>query len=221
MRIVLAVLAATVLTSAFAFRPEWGGSWQFFGTLSGVYAALAGWAVYRMWDEGIVGAVFKLKGGDFAIGALSALVLLLGSWLARQAITPAGSEQQAWLAYVYLMVGDPQALQHSILLTVALLLVAGCEEIVWRAFVLDQLMQRFGDRRAVPLSAVLYAVALLPTAVTLRGPAGLNPLLPLAALGCGLVWGFMARLFGRLPPLMVSHMVFTYFSAVQYKLPGL
>jgi hypothetical protein len=50
--------------------------------------------------------------------------------------------------------------------------------------------------------------------------AGLNPLLVLAALGCGLCWSFMARMFDRLPPVMVSHAVFTYFSATQFRVPG-
>ena len=85
---------------------------------------------------------------------------------------------------------------------------------------MGRVMQRYGDRRSWPLSAVLYSLSLLPTAFTLRGPAGLNPILPLAALGCGLVWGFMGRLFGRLPPLIISHMIFTYFAAVQFRLPG-
>jgi membrane protease YdiL (CAAX protease family) len=140
--------------------------------------------------------------------------------MARSYLTPAGTEQEAWLAYVYLMPGDPSELQASLLLTGMLLSVAALEEVVWRAMVLDQLMQRFGERLAWPISAVLYATSLLPTAYTLQGPAGYNPLLPLAALGCGLVWGFMGRLLGRLPPLMVSHMVFTYFAAAQFRFPG-
>src|SRR5690606_9545040 len=154
------------------------------------------------------------------IGAITGLVLLVGSWLGRATITPAGSDEQAWVLYVYLMVGDPAVVQSSVLVILALLAIATLEEIVWRAMVLDQLMQRYGDRRSWPLSAVLYSLSLLPTAFTLRGPAGLNPILPLAALGCGLVWGFMGRLFGRLPPLIISHMIFTYFAAVQFRLPG-
>jgi membrane protease YdiL (CAAX protease family) len=220
MKVVLLVVVATTLGNAVAFRPEWGGTWKFWLTLGGVYLALALLAVYRIWDEGIVKTVFKLKSGDFALGALIGLLLLIGTWLGRLVLTPAGSEEQAWLAYIYLMLGDPKALQSSIVLTTTLLGIAALEEIVWRAMVLDELMQRLGDRRAWPVCALLYAVSLTPTMVTLRGPAGLNPLLPLAALGCGLVWGFSARIFGRLPPLMVSHMVFTYFAATQFRLPG-
>ena len=220
MRVVLGVLLCTALGTAIAFRPEFGGTWKFWATLFGVYGALAAYAIYRMWDEGIVRDVFRLKGGDFAIGALSALALLVGAELVKPLVAPPGTEEYAWLAYVYLIVGDPMALQKSLVLTAALLTIAAAEEVVWRALVLDQLMQWLGDRRAWPLSAALYSLSLLPTAFLLEGPAGPNPLLPLAALGCGFVWGFMANVFRRLPPLIVSHMVFTYFTATQFRLPG-
>lgn len=220
MRIIGLVLVLTALASGIAFRPEWGGTWKFWVTLLGVYGGLAAFAIYRMWDEGVLRDVFRLKGGDFALGALSALGLLVGAAVIKPLIAPPGTEQSAWLAYIYLVVGDPVELSRSVLMTLALLLIAAFEEVVWRALVLDELMQRVGDRRAWPLSAVLYAVSLMPTAFLLAGPAGPNPLLPLAALGCGLVWGFMANIFRRLPPLIVSHMVFTYFTAIQFRLPG-
>ena len=220
MKIVLGVLLCTALGTGLAFRPEWGGTWKFWGILFLVYVGLAAFAMYRMWDEGILRDVFKLKGGDFAIGALSALGLLVGAELVKPFVTPQGTQEYAWLVYVYLVVGDPVALRESALLTIALLSIAAAEEIVWRMLVLDQLMQLFGDRRAWPLSAVAYSVSLLPTAFLLAGPAGPNPLLPLAALGCGLVWAFMANMLRRLPPLIVSHMIFTYFTATQFRLPG-
>jgi hypothetical protein len=72
------------------------------------------------------------------------------------------------------------------------------------------------------VAALLYAATLLPTAVTLRDPvAGLNPLLPIAALGAGIVWSFEASLLKRLAPVALSHMAFTYFSAVQFHWPGM
>ena len=51
--------------------------------------------------------------------------------------------------------------------------------------------------------------------------AGPNPLLVVAALGCGLFWSFTASILGRLPPVIISHMVFTYFVSVQFHPPGL
>jgi uncharacterized protein len=55
---------------------------------------------------------------------------------------------------------------------------------------------------------------------SLRDPvAGPNPLLVMAAFGCGLVWTFLAGRFERLLPSIVAHLVFTYFSAVQFRWP--
>ena len=81
---------------------------------------------------------------------------------------------------------------------------------------------RLGSRRGWPLAALLYAVALLPSVYLLSDPsAGLNPLVVIAALGCGIVWSFMASLGGRLAPVIISHMAFTYFSALQFRWPGM
>jgi membrane protease YdiL (CAAX protease family) len=86
------------------------------------------------------------------------------------------------------------------------------EEVVWRAYVSDALRERFGTRRALPIASVLYAAAHLPTLFTLRDPiAGLNPLVILAALGCGIVWTFLRLYTARFGAIVVSHAVFTFF----------
>jgi hypothetical protein len=91
------------------------------------------------------------------------------------------------------------------------------EELVWRGFVLEELTERFGTRRGWLVAALLYALAALPTVYLQRDPvAGPNPLLVMAAFGCGIVWTFMAGRFGRLLPGVFAHLVFTYFSAVQF-----
>ena len=88
--------------------------------------------------------------------------------------------------------------------------------------VLGDLTQRFGRRAALPLSALAFGFATLPTLWLLRDPlAGPNPLLLTAAIGCGLVWSFLAAQLGRLTPVVISHMAFTYFTIVQFRLPGL
>lgn len=219
MRIPLLVTALVAATSAVAFRPAWFGRPWFWVSLLACYGVLAAVAIYRLWDEGLLRQVFALKRGDFSLGVVSGLLLLASAWLGQAVLTPEGTPQRMWLAYVHLLVGDPARLRHSILLTLALLTIAALEEVVWRYMVLDALMQRFGSRRAPPLAAFLYGVGLLPTSYTLSGVAGPNPLLPLAALGSGLVWSFMGSLVGRLPPLIISHMTFSYFIATQFRLP--
>ena len=88
--------------------------------------------------------------------------------------------------------------------------------------VLHQLTERLGPRRAWPLAALLYALSVAPTIFTLADPiAGPNPLLFIAALGCGIFWTFIASRTNRLPPSIISHVAFTYFSVTQFRTPGL
>jgi len=99
--------------------------------------------------------------------------------------------------------------------------MAVAEELVWRGLVVSLLEERIGSRRAWIWAAVLYGVAHLPTAWALRDPAaGPNPLLVLAAIGCGLVWGGMARRFDRLLPSMFSHALFDWTVIMMFRYWG-
>jgi membrane protease YdiL (CAAX protease family) len=219
----LTLLTVTTITAAmaFAFRLELAGSPTFWLALGVPYLALAALAVRKLWDEGALVDVLKPRQGDISIGALTAAVLLLASWGARAVLAPAGSTRLAWLFRIYAQIGDTDSVQRSVLYTVALLVIVICEELVWRSMVLDELTQRFGTRRGWPLSALCYGATALPTLFTLRVPlAGLNPLLVTAALGCGIVWSFLASIKGRLLPVIIAHAVFTYFSLVQFRWPG-
>lgn len=216
------VVAVTAAAHALAFRPSLSGSTALWWWLLGAYVLLAGVAVHYLFEEGTLLDRLAPRWGDLSIGALLAATLLLGSWLARGALAPSDTVRYAWLYRLYVQLGDPEIVQQSIALTLVLLLVAALEELVWRGLVLDLLTVRFGSRRGWMLATLLYAAGTLPTVYLLRDPlAGPNPLLPTAAIGAGLVWSFVAARVGRLPPVMVSHMAFTYFSVVQFRWPGM
>jgi membrane protease YdiL (CAAX protease family) len=103
----------------------------------------------------------------------------------------------------------------------AIIVTAIGEELVWRGLVTSLLEERVGSRRAWVWAAVLYAVALLPTLWALRDPvAGLNPVLPVAALVSGLVWGGMSRRFERLLPGMFSHVLLAWTVLMMFRLWG-
>jgi membrane protease YdiL (CAAX protease family) len=217
----LAVLVSGI-GNAFAFRESLQGSAAFWLWLLIPTLLLALVSLRVLWQNGTLIERFTPRWGDLSIGALTASVLLVASWAARGALAPSGTTRQAWLYRVYLQLGDPETLQTSALLTACLLLTAAAEEIVWRGMVLDALAERFGSRRGWILAALAYALSLAPTLFALRDPvAGPNPLLMTAALGCGIVWGFLAARAGRLAPGIFSHMAFTYFSAVQFRWPGI
>jgi uncharacterized protein len=220
MKRVALVLGVALLANVFAFRDSLAGSPAFLWTLAIPYMGLAAVAIHHFWDQGTLGDRLRPRGGDVSIGAVSAAALLFASWLGRSALAPAGTPRQAWLYRIYLHLGDPDVLQHSVMLTLLLLFLPIAEELVWRGLVLDLVSERLGTRQGWMVTTLLYVLVLAPTVYLLRDPrAGLNPLLPTAALGAGLVWGFLAGRTGRLMPAIVSHMAFTYFSAVQFRWP--
>jgi len=221
MRLIALVVLGVAAANAFAFRPAIAGSYQFWAAVGLPYLVLAGLAIYVMWDQGTLADKLRPRWGDLSIGAVTAMVLLFGSWAGRALLAPISEPRHGWLLRVYLQVGDADHIQRSIGLTLAVITIPILEELVWRGLVLSELEARFGTRRAWPLAALLYALAHVPTVITLADPvAGPNPLLVLAALACGIVWSFSAVILKRLPPVIFSHMAFTYFTAVQFRWPG-
>ena len=219
---VLTVVCVSAAAIAFAMRPSMSDPLAMWGTLALAYGALASLAAFRLHKRGRLVEMLTPRWGDPSIGAITGLLLLAATWIGRSQLMPSGSSRQAWLVQLYWLLGDPSVLQRSVHLSALILFVPACEELVWRGLVLDSLTERFGRRRGWPLSALLYALVAAPTAFTLSIPGvGFNPLLMLAALGCGLVWGFMANQSRRLPAVILSHMAFTYFSSTQFRLPGM
>jgi len=219
---VLLTLALTFAGMAYSFSEARAGNPSFWLGISLPYLILVALALYKMWDEGTLVDLLTPRWGDLSIGALSMIGLLFASWAARKILSPLGSPRQAWLFRIYLQLGNPEHLQRSTAYTLLILAICAAEEIVWRGMVLGDLTQRFGRRAALPLSALAYGFATVPTIWLLRDPiAGPNPLFITAAIGCGLVWSFLAAQLGRLTPVVISHMAFTYFTIVQFHLPGL
>lgn len=216
----LLTLVVAGLAMTFAFRLEVAGTPWFWVVLTSSYLLLGALALRKLWNDGRLVDVLTPRWGDLSLGVVTGALLLLASLAARGALAPADGPRLAWVLRIYAQIGDTDAVQKSLPYTALLLLIVVCEELAWRSMVLDELTQRFGTRRAWPLAALLYAIAALPTLVTLRDPlAGYNPLLVTAAFGCGMVWSFLASLKGRLAPVLIAHGVFTYFSLAQLRWP--
>lgn len=220
-RTIFAFVLATA-GMAFAFRPAAAASWQFWAGIGVPYLILTLVALHKLWDDGTLIDVLQPRWGDLSIGVLTAALLLGSSWAVRTLWVPPGTVRQGWLFQIYGQVGDPEQIQRSLVFTLLIIAIAVAEEIVWRGMVLSELSARFGLRRGWPLTALLYGATALPTVFTLAVPgAGPNPLLFIAALGCGIVWSFAASLSGRVPPVAFSHIAFTYFSLVVFRWPGM
>ncbi|HEU4539205.1 MAG TPA: CPBP family intramembrane glutamic endopeptidase, partial [Polyangiaceae bacterium] len=158
------------------------------------------------------GVSLGLRSGDLTLGFMLTLGLGLASALGRRVLAPPGSPTELWLVRIYLQFGEvPREKVAYVATAAAIVVVALLEEITWRGLVQSLLEARFGPRLAWPLGALLFSAAHLPTLWRLEAPGlGPNPLVMLAALGCGGVWGFVAARLGRLGPSLASHALYTY-----------
>jgi membrane protease YdiL (CAAX protease family) len=219
------IVVVTAAALGFALRPELSGKenvWLMWGAVGIPHLALAGLAAARMWQDKTLLKRLEPRWGDLSIGIVVAAILMFGSWGTRELLTPTDSQRLAWLYQVYSQLGSPEVIQRSYALTATILAVAALEEVIWRGYVLDQFNERISKRYGWLVTALLYAATTIPTVFTLADPvAGPNPLLLIAALGCGLFWSFTANIVGRLPPVMISHMVFTYFMTLMFRPAGL
>ena len=95
---------------------------------------------------------------------------------------------------IYAMKGDISLTYIALAL---LLLIGPAEEIFWRGYIQEKLQSRLGDNVGFIVATLIY---------TLIHIWSFNFMLIMAALVCGVVWGFIYRLDKRtLPALILSH----------------
>ncbi len=220
MLIALVVAAMVAASMSVAMRPDAAGTTLVLAAPGALYAVLSVLAVLQMRRDGTLSEKLRPRSGDLTFGALGTVMLYMGAIAACMFIAPKGSVRETWIMRIYLQIGDPEALQHRVVyISLAVAAVAILEEISWRGLVFSALEERLGTRRAWPVTAALYALAHLPSVFLLRDPfAGPNPLIVIAALGCGLVWGLVVARTGRLPVALFSHALFTWCVAIQFPL---
>jgi membrane protease YdiL (CAAX protease family) len=218
---IVAITATIMVTSYYAFQVGRAGTRAFWTlavvpTLVFLVLALA-----RAHLAGELKTWLRPVWGDFTRGVFAAGLLFLAAYVFSRWCT--GTPRESWLARFYLQLGDPKVLrEHMALVAGGVLLAAAGEELVWRGLVTRLIGEWMGDRWAWAVAAVPYALAHLPTAWALRDPeAGLNPMLVIAALGAGLVWGFLVRrVGGRLFPAIISHAAFDWTMVMTFRLWG-
>ncbi len=219
----LAGIVATIAVAAhFAFDVTRAGTQSFYLVMAVPTVALAVLALVRAKNDGVLKSWLSVRSGDFSRGFGAAALLFGAAYAFTKSVAPPESIRASWLARLYLQLGDPQILRkHVGMVVIAIIVMAIAEEIVWRGLVISLLEEKIGSRRAWVWGAVLYSIAHVPTVWALRDPvAGANPVILLAALGCGLVWGGMVRAFDRLLPGIFSHVLFDWTVIMMFRLWG-
>src|SRR6185437_7733673 len=174
------------------------------------YAALAAAALYLLHKRGALARSFRPAWGDIPLAAVTAGALHVGARVAAALLASHASPHILWIRGIYEQLGDPEVLDHT-LVGAAVFAVAALEEITWRGLVMGSLQRVARPWRAATLTSILYAAAHLPTVALLRVPGvGYNPMLVLAALGCGMVWGGLVVRTNRLLPAVLAHALFSW-----------
>jgi membrane protease YdiL (CAAX protease family) len=207
--------AGAVIT--FAFDPARAGQASMIGSIGALYAVLAVVAMVRLHRRGELLSRFRPMSGDMTLAAVTAGVLYGAGKIVQMALAGHGSPREGWIVRLYLQLGDTAASGRA-LVGLSVFAVGALEEIAWRGLAMRTLEDAMGPRKALIYTTLLFGLAHAPTAWLLRDPAaGLNPLLVLAALGCGLVWGGIVLRTGRLLPAVIAHGLFSW-SVIEFPL---
>jgi uncharacterized protein len=204
-----------------AFLPERSGTLSFWLLACGPTFLLAGVAAVWAVREDYLAEWIAPRAGDISVALLAAGALFGIAWGVARLIMPVGSPREIWLVSLYSQLGDPRSLQLRPLAAYGgLAVVAFCEELVWRGAVTQLLAERVGSRTAWVWAVALYGLAYVPTMWSLRAGAGVDPVLVLAAVGGGALWGTIAHVFGRLLPSMLAHTLFDWAVVIMFPLWG-
>jgi len=206
----LGVTLSTAGVIAYAFNPARAGQGSMLLALGAFYAALSALALFRLHRRGELSRRFRPAYGDITLGAATAGALYGSARIVGALVAPHGSPREAWIEALYHQLGNLDAPGRT-LTGAAVFAVAALEEIVWRGLVMGSIQDVSGRWRAAVYTTLLYAAAHLPTMFLLRAlGAGDNPLVVVAALGCGMVWSLMVLRTGRLVPAVVAHALFSW-----------
>jgi membrane protease YdiL (CAAX protease family) len=229
--VALAVVAVGA-GSYYAFRPESSGTVAFWVFAAGPSLVLGAVAAAWARREDLLREWLFPRWGDFTRGVVGALLFFGLAFAFARIVAPVGSRREIWLVALYGQLGDPRLLaEHAGAIAATIAVTALAEEVLWRGMVTQVLAERVGSRTAWLWAAGLYALAYAPSAWSLRagwagtagapgvhGIAALDPILVVAALAGGLLWGAMARGFGRLAPGVLAHALFDWAVVMMFPL---
>jgi membrane protease YdiL (CAAX protease family) len=192
MRAVVVVGGAAVLLFV-AFSPWTSGILNVWAAMA---AGMGGLAVAALaLGRGHLSADYAFRWWHPLVGVVSAGVLYALFAGGYAACLAAGVPVEPEVAEIYRL----KAGAHPLLITGLLLAWIGpAEEVFWRGFVQERVAARWGSRRGYLAATLVYAAVHALT---------FNPVLAIAAIAGGLVWGGLRWKTGSVWPGLVSHAV--------------
>lgn len=140
----------------------------------------------------------NIKLRHILIGIISAIILYFVFYAGNIISGYIFSFKDAQISSVY----SNRAQGNSLLIGTLLLFVIGPgEEIYWRGFIQNSLMKKFGENKGYIFATLLYAGVHIIT---------FNFMLVIAALVCGIYWGWIYKKEKSLVPIIISHAIWDF-----------
>jgi membrane protease YdiL (CAAX protease family) len=219
----VAIACAVAWVVSYAFDDRRAGAPSAIIALASTYGVLAACGLVYAYRTRRLKRWMVPASGDLTWGTVAAVLLFACAFGVVKLMTMHGSPRAVWVARIYLQLGDTKPLrEHQGWIGAGIAGMAVLEEVVWRGWAKSLLDDLVGVRFGWIAAAVLYALAHVPTLWALSdSTVGKNPLVVLAALGAGLVWSALARIFrDRLTPSIVSHGLFDFAVLIMFRLWG-
>lgn len=145
--------------------------------------------------EGNNKRLFYFEPHHIFIGILTAVLLYIlffaGDWVSKLIFNFADKQ----VTGIY---GNKSLLDAKIIGLLLFFFIGPAEEIFWRGFVQDTLQEKFGDNKGWIIASLVYAGVHI---------FAMNFMLFMAALICGLFWGYIFKKYKSLWPGIISHAI--------------
>lgn len=190
--IFLLILASGLWMEMFVLK-----SFNFWLEMTIASSLLAGLGLYfnHKNGEAINYRLYYFEPNYILIGLISAVILYLvfytGDFVSKF-ILPFADKQ---IIGVY---HNKSLLDPAVIGLLLLFIIGPAEEVFWRGFVQDTLAEKFGDNKGWIVASLIYGAVHI---------VALNFMLFMAALICGLFWGWMFRKYKSVWPGIISHAI--------------
>ncbi|MFL0194017.1 CPBP family intramembrane glutamic endopeptidase [Clostridium sp. WILCCON 0269] len=142
-----------------------------------------------------IARVDKITLKNIVIGVLSAICLYMVFYIGNIISGYIFPFKNAQVLSIYSIKTQGNLLWISLLL---IFIIGPCEEIYWRGFIQNTLSKKLGENKGYILTALLYSAVHVITG---------NIMLVIAALVCGIYWGWMYKKQKSLSSVIISHAI--------------
>ena len=140
----------------------------------------------------------RIKLRHILIGIISAIILYFVFYIGNIISAYLFPFKDAQIASVY----SNRSQGNSLMIGTLLLFIIGPgEEIYWRGFIQNNLAKKFGENKGYIFATLLYAGVHIIT---------FNFMLVIAALVCGIFWGWIYKKEKSLVPIIISHALWDF-----------